>query len=674
MTTRLLRAGTFLATCALCSQISLARAASTDPQAQSKSQSKDQSQTKDQAQAQPEAAPLPTPLPQAKDVAFPGTIGLSVDATDLAHHVMTVSETVPVPEAARAAGELILLYPKWIPGGHAPEGTITQLGGLVVRSGDKILPWQRDTVDVFAFHIPVTKDQKQLDVSFKLLSPVSDEEGRVVMTPHIVNVQWNEVSLYPAGYYSRDIQVQPDVTLPHGWQAGTALRPRGKATGDTLHFQTVSYNTLVDSPIFAGAYFRKVALNAPGGVPVTLNMVADKPGDLAYTDAELQIHRNLVRQALLTFGSQHYAHYDFLMALTDELGRIGLEHHQSSEDSVTEDYFTDWAHSFPQRDLLAHEYTHSWNGKYRRPADLYGATFNAPQRGSLLWVYEGQTEFWGNILAARSGLVSKDQGFDSLALMAATYDAQSGRSWRPVADTTNDPIIAQRAPLSWRDFQRSEDYYVEGELIWLDADMMIRKLSKDTKSLDDFAKAFFGTHDGSIIVSTYGFDDVVLTLNKVVPYDWATFLRDRISRVQKRAPLGGLEAGGYRLVFTDRENAFEAQRAKIRHQLDFRFSLGLAVKEKTGALTTVAWDSPAFKAGLAIHDVIVGVNGSDFSKERMIDAVKEAKTGQTPITLIVRSGTHLHTVTIPYHDGLRYPHLERIGNTPDRLTTLFSPR
>lgn len=652
MTIRLFRAGAFLAALALGAHYAPAFA----------------------AQPQPEAAPLPSPLPQPKDVAFPGSLKLSVNATDLAHHVMTVHETVPVPQAAREAGELVLLYPKWIPGGHAPEGTITELGGLVASAGGKTIAWLRDPVDVFAFHIPVTKDQTQLDLDFKLLSPVTDNEGRVVMTPHIVNVQWNEVSLYPAGYYSRNIPIQASVTLPHGWQAATALRSTGNNTGDTVNYGTVPYNTLIDSPIFAGSYFRKVALNAPGGVPVTLNMVADKPGDLAYDDAELQIHRNLVAQALLTFGSQHYAHYDFLMALTDELGGIGLEHHQSSEDSVSEDYFTDWKHSFPQRDLLAHEYTHSWNGKYRRPADLYGPTFNSPQRGSLLWVYEGQTQFWGNILAARSGLVSREQGFEALALMAASYDSQAGRVWRPVADTTNDPIIAQRAPLSWRDFQRSEDYYVEGQLVWLDADMMIRKLSHDTKSLDDFAKAFFGTNDGSIIVSTYTFDDVVLTLNKIVPYDWAKFLHDRISTVQKRAPLGGLEAGGYKLAYTDQENAFEAQLLKNRHRLGLRFSLGVIVNTKNGALLTVAWDSPAFKAGLAIHDEIVAIDNDAFSPEALVDAVKTAKTDKAPITLLVKSGTHFRTVSIPYHDGLRYPHLQRLDNTPDRLTTLYTAR
>ncbi|CDG38575.1 MULTISPECIES: M61 family metallopeptidase [Asaia] len=660
MTIRLFRAGTFLAALVLGTHAVSAFAAPASASAQ--------------GQPQPEATPLPSPLPQPKDIAFPGTLKLSVNATDLDHHVMTMHETVPVPQSAREAGELVLLYPKWVPGGHAPEGTIMQLGGLVASAGGKTIPWLRDPVDVFAFHVPVTKDQTQLDLDFKLLSPVTDDEGRVVMTPHIVNVQWNEVSLYPAGYYSRNIPVQASVTLPHGWQAATALRTNGNATGDTLNYGVVPYNTLVDSPIFAGAYFRKVALNAPGGVPVTLNMVADKPGDLAYDDAELQIHRNLVTQAILTFGSQHYTHYDFLMALTDELGGIGLEHHQSSEDSVSEDYFTDWKHSFPQRDLLAHEYTHSWNGKYRRPADLYGPTFNTPQRGSLLWVYEGQTQFWGNVLAARSGLVSKDQGFEALALIAASYDAQAGRAWRPVADTTNDPIIAQRAPQSWRDYQRSEDYYVEGQLVWLDADMMIRKLSHDTKSLDDFAKAFFGTNNGSIIVSTYTFDDIVLTLNKVVPYDWAKFLHERISTVQKRAPLGGLEAGGYKLVFTDKENAFEAQAGKNRHRLSLRFSLGVIISAKNGKLGTVAWDSPAYKAGLAIHDEIVAVNGDTFSPEGLIDAIKAAKTDKAPITLLVKSGEHYRTVAIPYHDGLRYPHLERLDNTPDRLTTLYSPR
>ncbi|GBR35452.1 hypothetical protein AA101099_0035 [Neoasaia chiangmaiensis NBRC 101099] len=625
-------------------------------------------------QPQPEAAPMPPAIPAPLDKTFPGTIKLTVDATDTVRHVMSVHETIPVPQDAREKGDLIVLYPKWLPGNHSPSGEIEQFGGLVVKSGGKTLDWVRDTADVYAFHIPVTKAQTSIDVSFQLLSPITPNEGRVVMTPHIVNVQWNQVSLYPAGYYSRDIQVTPSVIVPSGWQIGTALRPSGKGVGNTTTFGTVTYNTLVDSPLFAGEYFKKVLLTQPGAVPVTLDMVADKPADLVYNDQEIEAHRSLVKQALLTFGSQHYDHYDFLMALTDDLGGIGLEHHRSSEDSVSQDYFTDWAHSFPQRDLLAHEYTHSWNGKYRRPADLYGPTFNNVQRGSLLWVYEGQTQYWGNVLAARSGLVTKAQGLDSLAMVAATYDQQGGRVWRPVVDTTNDPTIAQRRPKSWRDYQRSEDYYSEGQLVWLDADTLIRKLSNDKLSLDDFAKRFFGTNDGSYVVSPYNFDDVVRTLNAVVPYDWAKFLHDRIYTVRPHAPLDGLAAGGYRLVFTDKPNEFMAQSDKNRHRLNLMFSGGFMLTEK-GVVNGVHWSGPAYEAGLVIHDQIVAVNGDAFSPSVLRDAITAAHaTGTKPIELLVRTGDRFRTIALAYHDGLRYPHLERIEGTPDRLGAIYTAR
>ncbi|MDF3623681.1 M61 family metallopeptidase [Brytella acorum] len=625
-------------------------------------------------QPQPEAEALPPAIPKPLDKPFPGALKLAVDATDLVHHVMSVHETIPVPEEARANGQFIVLYPKWLPGNHSPSGSISEFGGLVVKSGGKVIEWMRDPVDVFAFHIPVTKTQASIDVDFKLLSPVTSEEGRVVMTPHMANVQWNQVALYPAGYYARDIKIDATLKLPPGWQAATALRPVGVVTSGSTTFGTVTFNTLVDSPVLAGEYVRKTLISAQGATPVTLNMVADKPADLEYSEAELQAHRNLVTQAIKTFGSQHYDHYDFLMALTDELGGIGLEHHRSSEDSVSEDYFTDWAHSFPQRDLLAHEYTHSWNGKYRRPADLYGPTFNDVQRGSLLWVYEGQTQYWGNVLAARSGLVSKEQGLDALGLMAATYSQQAGREWRAVVDTTNDPTISQRRPKSWRDYQRSEDYYVEGQLVWLEADTLIRKLTHESKSLDDFAKAFFGTNDGSYVTSTYTFDDVVRTLNGVAPYDWAKFLRDRIYSVHPQPPVAGLEQGGYRLVYSDKPNAFMEQAAKNRHQLNLMFSLGMSVTKK-GTLGAVHWEGPAYNAGLVAHDEIVAVNGESYTPELLTAAIKDAtKPTAAPIELLIRSGAHVRTVKIPYHGGMRYPHLERIPGTPDRLDAIYSPR
>lgn len=624
------------------------------------------------AQPQPEPLPLPPAVPTPQDKPFPGALTVSVDATDTAHHIMSIHETVPVPQEAIQKGEMILLYPMWIPGDHSPTGVIEQFASLKVQSAGKTIPWKRDTVNVAAFHIPVSATTPTLDLHFQLLSPVAPGQGRVVMTPSIVNVQWDQVSLYPAGYFTRDITVKPSVLVPHGWQIGSALR--AAAYGDETHFNATTFNTLVDSPLYAGRYFRKFDLTGPDHVPVALNVVADDPDSLNATPAQIEAHKNLVRQATTLFGSHHYDHYDFLLALTEELGMIGLEHHQSSENAAAPGYFTEWDKTFPERDLLAHEYTHSWNGKYRRPADMWAPNFNVPQRGSLLWVYEGQTQYWGNVLAARSGLVTKDQGFEALAYMAATYDNQSGRLWRPLEDTTNDPVIAQRAPLSWRDWQRSEDYYVEGQLVWLDADTLIRKLSNGQKSLDDFAKAFFGTNNGSFIVSPYQFDEVVSTLNSIQPYDWAKFLHDRLDAIQPHAPLDGLKNGGYRLVYTDKPTSFIKTMESTRHNLDLTFSLGMSVMS-SGKTARVHWMSPAYKAGLASGETILAVNDMAYTDSRLRHAITDAqKDSKQVIHLIVKSGDHINTVSIPYHEGLRYPHLERIDGTQDYLSSIYAPR
>ncbi|EHH68080.1 M61 family metallopeptidase [Gluconobacter morbifer] len=624
------------------------------------------------AQPQPEFVPLPPQIAPPQDRPFPGSLNVSVDATDTAHHIMSIHETVPVPQDAMQKGEMILLYPMWIPGDHSPTGVISQLGSLNVSAGGKTVAWKRDPVEVAAFHIPVSAATPVLDVHFQLLSPVTPDEGRVVMTPSIVNVQWDQVSLYPAGYYTRDIRVLPSVRVPHGWQIGSALR--AATYGDSTQFNATTYNTLVDSPIYAGRYFRKFDLTGPDHVPVSLDVVADDADSLNATPAQIEAHRNLVKQATTLFGSHHYDHYDFLLALTEELGMIGLEHHQSSENAADPGYFTEWDKTFPERDLLAHEYTHSWNGKYRRPADLWAPNFNTPQRGSMLWVYEGQTQYWGNVLAARSGLVTKEQGFEALAYMAAAYDNQTGRQWRPLEDTTNDPVIAQRAPLSWRDWQRSEDYYVEGQLIWLDADTLIRKLSGGRKSLDDFARAFFASNNGSFITNPYEFSAVVSALNTVQPYDWAKFLHDRLDAIRLHAPLDGLTNGGYRLVYTAEPTSFIKASEGRRHTTDLSFSLGMTVT-KTGTMRRVHWQSPAFKAGLTSGETIVAVNDMTYSPERLIHAIKDAqKDPKQPIRLLVKSAEHVLTVSIPYHDGLRYPHLARVDGTPDYLGAIYTPR
>nr|WP_240954049.1 hypothetical protein [Solimonas marina] len=612
---------------------------------------------------------MPPGIAAPQDIPYPGTITLAVDATDLSRHIFRVQETVPVA----ASGPMTLLYPAWLPGNHSPSGRIDSLAGLEIKAGGKTLQWTRDPVDVYAFHIDVPEGVSQLDLSFEFVSPTTSDQGRIVMTPAMLNLQWNAVALYPAGYYTRRIPFSASVTLPDQWRFGTALETAAQ-DGATTTFKTVPFNTLVDSPMFAGRWFQRVDLDPGAKVPVHMDVVADRPEYLDITPDEIKAHRQLVQQAYKLFGAHHYDHYDFLVAVTEELGGIGLEHHRSSENSVRPNYFTEWDKSFVGRDLLAHEYTHSWNGKFRRGADLWTPNFDVPMRDSLLWVYEGQTQYWGYVLAARSGLMSKQQTLDAIANVAATYDHRIGREWRALKDTTNDPIIAHRRPIPWRSWQRSEDYYSEGQLIWLDADTLIREKTHGKKSLDNFAKTFFGIDNGSYVTSTYRFDDVVAALNQVMPYDWASFLHERLDGHGPGAPLAGLERGGYKLVYTDKPSAFTAQAEKVRKSTDLAFSLGLSVG-KGGKLTEVLWDGPAFKAGLAVGMQIIAVNGFEYDADGLKEAVRlAAKPGAGPIELLLKDDKRYRTVKLDYHGGLRYPHLERIKGSDARLDAILAPR
>ena len=616
----------------------------------------------------PTPAPMPAPVPAPQDRPYPGVIHLTVDATDTAHHVFRVHETIPV----QASGPTILLYPQWVPGNHSANGPLTELAGLILHANGKRLAWVRDPVNVFAFHIDVPQGVRTIDADFQRLAPVEPRVGRITMTHEMLDLEWNTVALYPAGYFSRDITFAPSITVRDGWRIGTALTP-ASTSGSTTAFKPVTFNTLVDSPLYAGHYFRRFNLDPGGPVPVWLDVVADHPRELDASPEAIAAHRALVQQAYKLFGSHHYNHYDFLLSLSDREGGIGLEHHRSSEDGTSEDYFTDWAHAYTGRDLLAHEYTHSWNGKFRRPADLWTPDFNVPMRDSLLWVYEGQTQYWGYVLAARSGLWTKQQALDALANVAATYDARIGRTWRPLEDTTNDPIIANRRPLSWMSWQRSEDYYSEGQLIWLDADTLIRQLSHGTKSLDTFARDFFGIDNGSYVTVTYTFDDIVHALNQVQPYDWATFLKTRLNGHGPGAPLDGLARGGYKLVYTDTPSPFFKENETRRHISDLTFSLGATVA-KNGTLVGVLWDGPAFKAGLTDGARILAVNGTAYTAGRLADAITAARGTTAPIDLAVQNGYRYFTVHVDYHNGLRYPHLERIPGTPDRLGEILTPR
>lgn len=607
------------------------------------------------------------PIPAPQDVDYPGTIRLHVDATNTAQRIFNIRETIPA-----SPGPLTLLFPQWLPANHAPRGPIDKLSGLVVSAGGQRLEWRRDPVEVYAFHVNVPQGATSVDLEFQFVTPTAGDQGRIVVTPEMLNLQWNSVVLYPAGYYVSRIPVVASVKLPDAWQLGTALETAAVADSVTT-FKPVSLEVLVDSPIFAGRHFTRIDLDPKGRSRVTLNIMADEADQLAAKPEHIAAHRNLVTQADLLFGARHFDHYDFLLALSDRLGGIGLEHHRSSENGTTSRYFTEWDKRFPSRDLLPHEYVHSWNGKYRRPSDLWTPNYNVPMRDSMLWLYEGQTQYWGYVLAARAGLWTKQQALDAIAATAAAFDHRVGRAWKPLQDTTNDPITIARRPQPWSSWQRSEDYYSEGLLVWLDVDTLMRELSGGRRSLDDFARAFYGQEDGEWQKpATYKFDDAVAILNEFGKYDWATFLRRRLDGHGPGAPLDGIARGGYRLIYTEEPTELFKTLETQRRVADLTYSLGASVNSE-GQLTNVLWEGPLFKAGFAIGARILAVNGKIFEIDRMKEAVKDSKS-RGKIELIVRVGDDVRTLTIDYGGGLRYPRLERIEKAPARLDQIVAAK
>lgn len=600
----------------------------------------------------PQPLPIVDAIPAARDTPFPGTIKLHVDVTDTQRGVLRVAETIPVP-AELAGKRMALLFPKWLPGKHAPRGEIEKLAGLEISAGGKPLMWKRDPLDVFAFWVEVPAGATALDVRFDFLSATDGPQGRIVVTSDMLNLQPNSVSLYPAGWFTRQIPVELSVTWPDGWQAGSAMR-EARRDGNRITYQVTDYEALVDSPFFAGRHFAKWDL----GQNVTLNVVADEARFLKASDEQIGKHKALVSQAIKLFGTRQFDHYDLLLSLTEKMGGIGLEHHRSSENGVDTGYFTDWERGPGRRNLLPHEFTHSWNGKHRRGADLVTPDFRTPMRNSMLWVYEGQTQFWGYVLQARSGLVSVAETIDQIAGIAATLDNRPARGWRSLDDTTNDPIITPRAPKGWLSFQRSEDYYAEGMLVWLEVDGIIRRESKGLKSLDDFARRFFGTGDGDWGVKPYDFNGLVADLNAVQPYDWAGLLTTRLTEKASGAPLKGLEMLGWKLVYQDKPSSAFTD-ANRRH-VNLMFSGGLLLGTN-GKVEQVLWGSAAFDAGLVVGDMIIAVNEIPYSDDGLRAAVTAAKGGTAPIRLLVKTDDRVRSVDWAWNGGLRYPRLERLA-------------
>ncbi|VWX47251.1 M61 family metallopeptidase [Novosphingobium sp. 9U] len=612
----------------------------------------------------PQPLSQPLPIPEPKDESYGAALRLHVDATDVLRRIFRVQETIPV----RQAGVLTLMYPKWLPGYHSPQAPIELLAGLVFEANGERLHWVRHPTEVHAFHVHVPDGVDAIEASFQYVTPTSSVQGRVVVSQRLLNLAWNAVVLYPAGYFSRGIEVEASVTLPDGWSFATAL-PVETQEGSSVSFRRVGLDEFVDSPMMGGLHAKRIALDDT----VTLNVFAEESEHLDASDEQIAAHRGVVEQADLLFGPRPFDRFEVLLALSDEIGSIGVEHHRSCEIASVPGYFADWENTFPRRDSFPHEYIHGWNGKHRRGADSWAPCFYQPIRNSLMWVYEGQTQYWDRVLSARSGLWSAEHALAALADTAATHDMQAGSRWRPMSDTTRDPIIAARSPLPWPSWQRSEDYYTEGALIWLDVDTRIRELSGDCRSLDDFARAFFGADEPrGGYTETYLFDDVVRTLNSIAEYDWSSFFIDMLENTRGEAPLAGIERGGYQLVYRDTPTALWRAREQLTGVTSFIFSLGLTVSGD-GALGEVRWDSPAFEQALTSGSQLLGVNGQTFSVESLDRAVSRSREGER-VQCLVQDGHRQREVEFDYTEGHRYPALQPLPDQPPRLDRILMPR
>jgi predicted metalloprotease with PDZ domain len=526
---------------------------------------------------------------------------------------------------------------------------------------------------MYSLHVMVPEGARSVDVSLDAItSNDSAGGGGPAASSNLLDLNWNAVVLYPQGAASDEVQIIASVKLPQGWKFGTALVP-AKTSADEVEFAPVSLTTLVDSPLIAGVHYRRIDLTSGSEAPVhIMDLVADSETDLEMKPEDLAAYRKLVAETGALFGARHYRQYHFLYTLSGQVGGHGLEHHESNDSAAAERTLLDPDLHLLFADLLPHEFAHSWNGKYRRPAGLATRNYQEPMVADLLWVYEGLTDYLGGLLAERSGLTTPEQYREALASTAASLDHRAGRTWRPLEDTARSVQILRLAGPQWSNWRRSLDYYPEGELIWLEVDSTIRQQSQGKRSLDDFCRSFEGGKSGPPAVVPYSFDDVVRALNEVAPYDWAKLLRERIDSTSAHAPLGGIEGDGYRLVYNDKPNEFaKAVEKRFKHS-DFSYSLGFAVGED-GKFEDVIVGSPAYQAGLGPGMKLIAVNGRKSTPAVLRAALKAAKGTTAPIELLVENAQFFRTYSIPYYEGEKNPHLERVASQPDLLSALLAP-
>ncbi|HKM67349.1 MAG TPA: hypothetical protein VJX70_09305 [Candidatus Acidoferrum sp.] len=596
---------------------------------------------------------------------------IDVDLRDAARYVFHAQISLPVKP-----GPMTLVYPKWIPGEHSPTGPIFDLTGLKLSADGKAVAWRRDDVDMYAFHLDVPPGAKRIEIKLDYLSPAeaSGTREHPASTAQLAVLNWYVVTLYPQGTKSDDLTYVASLHLPAGWKYGTAL-PVEKESAGEIEFAPASLTTLIDSPVITGAFFREIDLS-PGQKPQhTLHIAADGAAALAVSASEVQHQRQLIAEDWALFGARHYRRYDFLLALSDHMPPDGVEHHESSDNRTPEGLFLDPDIRETQMDLLPHEYTHSWNGKYRRPAGLATPDYQAPMKGDLLWVYEGLTQYYGQVLTARAGFWTPERFRESLAATAAYLNDRPGRTWRDLQDTAIAAQLLYSGPPAGSSWRRGVDYYDESTLIWLEADMIVRRESKGKKSLDDFCRKFYGGDNTGPRLVSYTFDDVVGGMNEVAAYDWQSFFVERLKSHGPGAPLGGIEASGWKLVFSDVVNEHQRSEEAADFIVDVQFSLGLQVHAPGGPdggqILDVIPGSPAAQVGLAPGMLLVAVNGRKWSPEILRDAIRRARDSKEPVELLAANGEYFHSYRIDYHGGERYPHLEVIAGKADVLTEIL---
>jgi predicted metalloprotease with PDZ domain len=598
------------------------------------------------------------------------TISIAVDASEAPRKIIHAKLRIPA-----SAGTLTLYYPKWIPGEHAPDGPVADLTGLKFSAGGKPLKWRRDLLDGWTINVEVPAGQNEVLADLDYLEPATLVGGFSAgssATDKLLILSWNQVVLYPKGFKSDDITYSASLKIPDGWKYATSL-PVSNGNGSDLHFVPVSLTMLVDSPVLTGQYLKIVPLTSGQEPSAELDVAADSAAALEPPKEVWDRYKNLVAQAGALFGAQHYRHYHFLYTLSDHVAHFGLEHHESDDSRVGERGLIDETSRKLEASLLPHEYVHSWNGKYRRPAGLSTPDYQQPMQTDLLWVYEGLTEYLGGILTARSGLWTPDQYREYLAGVAANLDHVPGRTWRNLQDTADAAPQLYFASKFWYSWRRSVDFYDEDTLTWMWADAIIRQQTQGKKSLDDFCKLFHGAPGGPPAVKPYTFEDVVKTLNQVAAYDWAGFWTERLTNHGPGAPLSGITETGWKLVYEDTPTDYFRSDERDAGHVDEGFTIGLRLREDGGVIDTVE-GMMAAQAGIGPGMKIIAVNGRRFSADALHDAIKAAKGATDPIELLVENTDYFKTYKLNYHEGEKYPRLVRDESKPDLLTDILKAR